>query len=140
MAVTVSKTTISAEGAQQILAAAVAKAEEIGVPMSISVLDDAGHPVAFLRMDGGLVVSGDVANDKAWTAAGFGLPTDQWYDVIKDDPALLNGILAIPRFFMIGGGYPLLVDGNKIGGIGVSGGTYRQDMEVAEAGVAALGS
>lgn len=139
MAATVSKQTISAEGAQKVLTAAVAKANEIGVPMSISVLDDAGNPVAFLRMDGAMFVSGDVSKDKAWTATGFGLPTDQWYEVIKDDPALLNGILAIPRFFMIGGGYPLLVDGNRVGGIGVSGGTYKQDMEVAEAGVAAIG-
>ncbi len=138
VAATVSKQTISAEGAQQVLDAAVAKANEIGVPMSITVLDEAANPVAFLLMDAAVIPSGNISNDKAWTATGFGLPTDQWYDYIKDDPALLNGILAIPRFFMIGGGYPLIVDGNKIGGIGVSGGDYKQDMEVAEAGVQAI--
>ena len=97
VAATVSKQTISAEGAQQVLDAAVAKANEIGVPMSITVLDEAANPVAFLRMDGAVLPSGNISNDKAWTATGFGLPTDQWYDYIKDDPALLNGILAIPR-------------------------------------------
>ena len=139
MATTVTKQTISAEAAQQVVAAAEAKAQEIGVAMVILVLDDAAHMKAFLRMDGAPLPSIDVANDKAWTAVGFGLPTDQWYDAIKDDPAMLHGITAIPRFLRIGGGNPLQSEGVTIGAIGVSGGSYQQDMEVAQAGVAALG-
>ena len=139
MAMTVAKQTISAEAAKQVVAAAEAKAKEIGVAMVISVLDDAAYLKAFVRMDGAPFPSIGVANDKAWTAAGFGLPTDQWFDLIKDDPPLLNGILAVPRFMMIGGGYPLQSDGQTIGAIGVSGGSYQQDMEVAQAGIAALG-
>ncbi len=139
MATTVTKETISAEAAKQVIAAAEAKATEMGVAMVISVLDDAGHLKGLLRMDGAPLPSIGVANDKAYTAAGFGLSTDQWYDVIKDDPALLHGIGFIERFIMIGGGYPLQQSGQVIGAIGTSGGSYPQDMEVAQAGVAALG-
>ena len=138
MTITLAKQTISAEGAQRVLAAAQAKAEAIDVPMAIAILDDAGHLTAFLRMDGAPIPSIGVATDKAWTAAGFGLSTDQWYDAVKDDPPLLHGILAVPRFMMIGGGYPLQHDGQTIGAIGVSGGSYQQDIDVAQAALAAL--
>lgn len=138
MSTTRTKHTISDEGAKQVLAAAEAKARSIDVPMVIAVLDDGGHLSAFLRMDGAPIPSIGVATDKAWTAAGFGLPTDQWYDAIKDEPQLLHGVGAVPRFMLMGGGYPLQRDGQTIGAIGVSGGSYQQDMEVAQAGVAAL--
>lgn len=139
MATTISKQTISAEGAQQVIEAAVAKANEIGVPMVIAVLDDSGQLKAFLRMDGSLLASVAVAQAKANTAVGFGLATDQWYSAIKDDPPLLHGVTAIPNFMMIGGGLPLVSDGAIIGAVGVSGGSYQQDTEVAQAGAEALG-
>ena len=138
MAATVSKQTISAEGAQHVIAAAEAKARELGVAMSISILDDAGNQKALLRMDGAPLASIGVATDKAYTAVGFGLPTDLWYDAIKDDPPLLHGITSIPRFMMIGGGYPLVSDGEVIGAVGVSGGAYQQDTAVAKAGAESL--
>jgi uncharacterized protein GlcG (DUF336 family) len=81
-----------------------------------------------------------VAQDKAYTAAGFGLPTDAWHDFIKDDPPLASGApTGIDRLVVFGGGYPLKVDDQLIGGIGVSGGHYTQDMEVAQAALAILG-
>jgi uncharacterized protein GlcG (DUF336 family) len=67
------------------------------------------------------------------------MPTHAWYEFIKDDPPLLHGIIKTPRLIVFGGGYPLQADGKVIGGVGVSGGHYTQDMQVAEAGVAALG-
>lgn len=138
MAATVSKQTISAEGAQHVIAAAEAKARELGVAMVISVLDDAGNQKALLRMDGAPLASIGVAIDKAWTAVAFGLPTDLWYDAIKDDPPLLHGVTSIPRFLMIGGGCPLLSDGAVIGAVGASGGLYQQDTEVAKTGAESL--
>ncbi len=138
MAATMSKQTISAEGAQQVMSAAIAKANELGVPMSIAVVDDSGQLKAFLRMDGAIFPSVTVAQDKAYTASGFGLPTIQWYDAIKDDPRLLHGIGSISRFTMLGGGHPIVSDGAVIGAIGVSGGSYQQDAEVAQAGADAL--
>lgn len=136
---TISRESISAEGAQQVIAAAVAKANEIGVPMVVAVVDESARLKAYLRMDGSLLASVDVSQAKATTAVGFGLATHQWYQVIENDPPLLHGVTAIPNFMMIGGGIPIVGDGGIIGAVGVSGGSYEQDTEVAEAGVAALG-
>ncbi len=139
MATTNSRQTISAEGAQQVIQAAVAKANQIGVPMVIAVVDESARLKAFLRMDGSLLASVDVSQAKATTAVGFGLATDQWYAAIENDPPLLHGVTAIPNFMMIGGGLPLVGDEAIIGAVGVSGGSYQQDTEVAQAGVDALG-
>ena len=139
MATTNSKQAISADGAQQAVAAAVEKANELGVPMVIAVVDESAQLTALLRMDGSLLASIEVSQHKARTAASFGLATDLWYSVAKDDPPLLHGITAIPNFMMLGGGVPIVSDGAIIGAIGVSGGSYQQDTEVAQAGAAALG-
>ncbi len=138
MATTSSKQTISAAGAQQVIEAAVAKANELGVPMVIAVVDESAQLKAYLRMDGSLLASVNVSQSKAVTAVGFGLATDQWYSAIEDDPPLLHGVTAIPNFMMIGGGVPLVSDGAIVGAVGVSGGSYQQDTEVAQAGAAVL--
>lgn len=138
MATTSSKQTISADGAQQVVEAAVAKANELGVPMVIAVVDESAQLKAYLRMDGSLLASVHVSQSKAVTAVGFGLATDQWYSAIENDPPLLHGVTAIPNFMMIGGGIPLVGDGAIVGAIGVSGGSYQQDTEVAQAGAAVL--
>ena len=138
MATTSSKQSISADGAQQVVEGAVAKAEELGVPMVIAVVDESAQLKAYLRMDGSLLASVNVSQSKAVTAVGFGLATHQWYSAIEDDPPLLHGVTAIPNFMMIGGGIPLVSDGAIVGAIGVSGGSYQQDTEVAQAGAAVL--
>ena len=89
-------------------------------------------------MDGAPLLSVDLAQDKAYTAVSFGIATDAWFDFIKDDPPLLHGIVKTPRLVVFGGGYPLQDGDELIGGIGVSGGHYEQDMKVATAGVDAL--
>ena len=121
-------------------AAAAAAAKEMGHPMVIAVVDESGVLKAFRRMDGAALLSVDIAQNKAYTAIAFGMPTHAWHDFIKDDAPLLHGIVHTPRLVVFGGGYPLVVDGAVVGGIGVSGGHYTQDMKVAEAGVAALGA
>ena len=137
MATTNSKQSISTEGAGQALEAAIAKANELGVPMVIAIVDESARLKAFLRMDGSLLASIDVAQHKANTAVSFGLATDQWYSVIENDPPL-RGVAAIPNFMTLGGGVPIVSDGAIIGAIGVSGGSYQQDTEVAQASAAAL--
>src|ERR1700754_4308228 len=138
MARTLTKASITAEAAAEAIRAAEAKAAEIGVPMVIAVVDESGVLKAFSRMDGAALLSVDIAQDKAYTAAAFGISTDTWHNFIKDDPPLLHGIVKTPRLIVFGGGYPLQVDGANVGGIGVSGGHYEQDMVVAQAGLAAL--
>src|SRR5207244_2854046 len=83
---------------------------------------------AFSRMDGAALLSVQIAQDKAYTAIGFGLPTDGWYDFIKDDPPLALGAPAeIDRLVPFGGGYPISLDGKVTGVTRASG---RQGLEV----------
>lgn len=138
MGLSVTKQIISQEAADKLIAAAAAKATEIGVPMCIAIVDESGVQKAFLRMDGAQQLSVDISINKAFTAISFSMPTHQWWDFIKDDAPLLHGITHTPRLVVFGGGYPVTVDGQIIGGIGISGGHYSQDMVVAEAALAAL--
>ena len=138
MARTLTKASITNEAAVEAIRAAEAKAVEIGVPMCIAVVDESGVLKGFSRMDGAALLSVDIAQDKAYSAVSFGIPTHGWFDFIKDDPPLLHGIIKTPRLTVFGGGYPIQIDGAVVGGIGVSGGHYEQDMVVAQAGLAAI--
>jgi len=135
---TFQKASITAAAAQRIIAAAEVKAVEMGIPMCIAVVDGDGTLKAFTRMDGAALLSVQIAQDKAYTAISWGMATHEWYDFVKDDPPLLHGIIKTDRLIAFGGGYPITTDAGIIGGIGVSGGHYTHDMEVAQAGLAAL--
>lgn len=131
---------IDSRTAQAALLAAAAKAESLGLAMSIAVTDSAGQLKSFLRMDGASLISLQIAQDKAHTSSATGIPTHLWHDYIKDDAPLLHGIVHTPRFVIFGGGYPIKEDGQVIGAIGLSGGHYSQDMECAKAALSAIGS
>ncbi|HCI82973.1 MAG TPA: cobalamin adenosyltransferase [Ktedonobacter sp.] len=135
---TFQKASITVEAAHRLIAAAEAKAKEIGKPMCIAVVDGDGTLKAFSRMDGSPLLSVGIAQDKAYTAISFGMATDAWYDFIKNDPPLLHGIVKTDRLVVFGGGYPITTSEGIIGGIGVSGGHYTEDMEVAKGGLEAL--
>jgi uncharacterized protein GlcG (DUF336 family) len=136
---TFDKPSVTSDLAHRVIAAAEAKAGEMGHPFTIAVVDESGVLKAFSRMDGAALVSVQLAQDKAYTAIGFGMPTDGWYDFIKDDPPLALGAPAgIDRLVIFGGGYPITIGGKVAGGIGVSGGHYSQDMDVARAGLSAV--
>lgn len=136
---TFDKKSLTAEMAQQMLSSAIAKATEMGQAFTIAIVDESGTLKAFIRMDGAPLLANQVANDKAYTAIGFGIPTDQWHDFIKNDAPLATGAVGgIDRLVVFGGGYPIVVDGVPVGAIGVSGGHYTQDMEVAKAALAIL--
>ena len=134
------KTSITLEAANQAIAAAAAKAQEIGVPMAIAVVDPDGTLKAFSRMDGAALLAVRIAQQKAWTAISFGLPTLGLWEFIKDDPPLLHSLPHQDDMILFGGGSPISVAGQMIGGIGASGGHYSQDQECADAGLAALGA
>src|SRR5580693_7461900 len=141
MASTFERPSVSTELARAMIGAAEAKASEMGHPFVIAVVDDSGVLKAFSRMDGAALLSVQIAQDKAYTAAGFGLSTDTWHDFVKDDPPLAMGAApGVDRLVVFGGGYPIKVGGSVVGGIGVSGGHYSQDMEVAQAGLSAVPS
>ena len=132
------KRSISAEAAGRVIAAARAKAAEMEKPMVIAVCDESGDLKSYERMDGAALLAVGIAQDKAYTAISFGMATHEWHEFIKDDPPLADGIVKTDRLVVFGGGYPIEVDGECIGGIGVSGGHYSEDMVVAQAGLASL--
>ena len=122
-----------------LLAGARAKAVEIGVPMCIAITDESGNLVAFERMDGGKVTSITIAIDKAFTAAGAKKATHEYGEVSQPGKPVYGIASAIGgRLMVVGGGLPVVVDGEVVGGIGVSSGTPMQDRDVAEAGIAAF--
>jgi uncharacterized protein GlcG (DUF336 family) len=136
----VSRPSIGAALARRIVDGAVAHAEERGGTFTVAVVDESGVLKALHRMDGAALVSVQVAQDKAYTAIGFGIPTHVWHEFIKDDPPLAAGApTGIDRLVIFGGGYPVVHEGVVVGGVGVSGGHYHDDMAVAEAGLRAAG-
>jgi uncharacterized protein GlcG (DUF336 family) len=121
--------------------AAVAEAEavKIGVPMAIAIVDDEGGLQFFNRIDGTLPVSTELAISKAYTAAAVRIPTHTVGELAQPG-APLYGIQHTHngKIVLFGGGYPLCVGGKVAGGIGISGGTVEQDMQVAQSAVQML--
>ena len=137
----ISKLTVSAAAAQRVIDAGVDEARRMGIAASIAVVDESGILRAFHRMDGAALVTVSSSQDKAFTAVGFGIASHAWYPMIKDDPALLHGVpSAIERIVIFGGGVPITVDGQLVGGVGVGGGSHSQDRQIAEASLAGLES
>ncbi len=112
-------------------------AADIGVEMAIAVMDAAGHLKAFESMDHTPFLANDVAVDKAWTAASYRRTTHVWNAYIQD-PAVAQ-LAHRPRVVAVGGGYPIIDDGEVIGGLGLSGGTVEQDRRAAETALTSLG-
>jgi uncharacterized protein GlcG (DUF336 family) len=139
MAATFERPSVSTELARAMIEAAEKQAAEMGHPFVIAIVDESGVLKAFSRMDGAALLSVQIAQDKAYTAIGFGMSTDAWHEFVKDDPPLAMGAATgIDRLIVFGGGYPITIGGAVVGGIGVSGGHYSQDMEVAQAGLSAV--
>ena len=122
--------------ARILIEGAAAKAREIGVPMCIAVVDESGTLIAFERMDGGKVTSVTIAQDKASTAAAARKATHD-YNAANVPGNLAFGIHTEVggRLSTVGGGLPVMVDGEVVGGIGLSSGTPQQDMDCAQAGI-----
>src|ERR1700759_4274920 len=125
------------EEARRVIAAAERKAQEIGQPMNIAVVDAGGNLVAHVRMDNAWIGSVDISINKAWTARAFDISTkdlathsqsgDQFFGIHASNHG---------RVMIFAGGIPLKRDGKVVGAVGVSGGSGEQDHAVAEAGVA----
>ena len=127
---------LSLEDSRLLIEGARKKAVEIGVPMCIAIVDEGGNLIAFERMDGGKITSAIIAQDKAFTAAGAKKATHE-YNAACQPGNLVFGIhTAIGgRLCVVGGGLPVVIDGDVVGGIGLSSGTPQQDMDCAQAGI-----
>jgi uncharacterized protein GlcG (DUF336 family) len=132
--------TICAEDVRIIIDAAVAHAEQIGVPACVAVVDNGGNPKALFRMDGASFLTLTGAIRKAVAAAGLGTATKDFTSRIADEPALLATFSAMPGVSLLAGGIPVVVEGVTAGAVGVAGGPGAQDQSIAEAGLAALTS
>jgi len=130
---------ITLADARRIIAAAEKKAEQIGQPMNIAVVDQGGNLVAHARMDNAWIGSVDISINKAWTARAFDVSTKQLAELSQSGDQFF-GIHASNRgrVMIFAGGIPLKKGDQVVGGIGVSGGMGKQDQEVAEAGAAAF--
>lgn len=130
---------LSLADARVLIAGASAKAEAIGVPMCIAVTDESGQLIAFERMDGGKITSSIIAQDKAYTAAGAKRTTESYGEASQPGKPAYGINSAIGgRLLVVGGGIPVIVDGDIAGAVGVSSGTPAQDSECAQAGIDAF--
>ena len=135
------KISIDHETAEAVIAAATAHAEKMGIPQNIAIVDEAGHLVAFRRMNGAKFFSIEIAITKAFAASGTRKATKEIGPATQPGmpgfgaQALLSG-----RFTTLPGGIPLVVGGAVVGAISVSSGTTAEDQEVAEAALAFFNS
>ena len=130
------KKVLTLEAAKQILAAAQVEARRNDWTMVICIVDEGAHVICLERMDGTQIASVTVAQDKAATAVRFKRPTKTLEDAVAGGRLV---VMKLGGATPIEGGLPIVVDGQVIGGIGVSGGTSPQDGVVAAAGLAVLG-
>jgi uncharacterized protein GlcG (DUF336 family) len=134
----IKKYSISSELAQRMVDTAVAKASELGVTENVAILDDGGNLKAFRRMDGAPILCIEMALNKAYTAL-FGVSTQDFFNFIQGDPSLLAGIPTLARVAAWGGGFPIKVDGEVVGAIGLSGApAVQNDVDCARAALALI--
>jgi uncharacterized protein GlcG (DUF336 family) len=131
------KTTIDIGTAEAVIAAASRQAEAMGVPQNIAIVDEAGHLVAFRRMNGAKFFSIEIAIVKAFTAAGARKATRDIGPATQPGSGGFGAQnLHSGRFTTLPGGIPLVVNGQVVGAIGVSSASVSEDQVVAEAGAA----
>lgn len=122
--------------AQEILKVCLEAAEERGHNMVVAVSNAHGDLVAFAKMDEALLVSTEIAINKAYTVVALRMPTAQFSALVQPGADLFGmNTTHGGRLVTLGGGIPLVVDGVVVGGIGVSGGSALEDAEVAQVGV-----
>lgn len=127
---------ISREESNILIEGAEKKSKEMGVPMCIAVCDESGNLVSFIRMDGAKITSIDIAIDKAFTASAAQRQTQDYNEMAAPGkPAFGIHVTNRSRFSIIGGGIPVVVNGSIVGSIGLSGGSAKQDQEVAQSAV-----
>jgi len=127
---------LSYAAAARMLAAAVARAEAMDVPQCIAVMDTGGHLVAYARTDGAAALAGGPALRKAQVSAERRHPSG----ALPKEYELGVGLATDGHYTNLSGGLPIVIDGHHVGGIGVSSGSGDEDLDVARAGLAAVGA
>ena len=131
------KKTLNLEGARKVIAAAQAQARKTNATGVVAVVDDGGNLIALERLDGTFAAGANISIGKARTAVLFKKPTKFFEDVIKNGR---TAMVTVEHFTPLQGGIPIFVDGQVVGGVGVSGAaSAQQDEELAIAGAAVVG-
>ena len=127
---------LSIDDARVLIEGAEEKSREIGVPMCSAVTDEAGNLIAFTRMDGAKISSITIAMDKAFTGAAAKKGTHEYNQLaVPGKPTFGIHVTNRGRFSIIGGGLPIIIDDEVVGGIGISGGTAEEDLIVAQGAI-----
>jgi glc operon protein GlcG len=126
---------LTLEDCMKISAAAEAEARKNNWNVAIAILDDGGHPLHFIRMDGATPANAAIALEKGRTSALSRRSSGMWEDIIKGGR---TSMLKMPNILPVQGGLPIVADGTCIGAVGVSGVQSQQDEQIAQAGIDAL--
>jgi len=134
---------LTTSGAKTMMTAAISKAEEFGIAVTVAIVDAGGHMLVLERMDGGRFHTVHSSTTKAVTASSNKRPTAtkgaQGQDLDTLHAVGLSLAAGPARWTALEGGFPIIVEGECLGGIGVSGGDWKQDQEIALAAVSAVG-
>jgi len=125
---------LTLDDCRKISAAAEAEAKKNNWNVCIAILDDGGHLLHLIRMDGASPANARIAVEKGRTAAESRRSTAAWQERIRTRPELLR----MPEITPVQGGLPIMVEGGCVGGVGVSGVQSHEDEQIAKAGIDAL--
>jgi uncharacterized protein GlcG (DUF336 family) len=143
MADTIERRSLSLQGAQRVVEAAIGEAARAGLHVSVAVLGSNGQLKAFAAMDGASILSTETARKKALTVIKVGKGTQEFASDLKkemaEEPELFHGMLAMDGITAIGGGVPIQVGGHMVGAVAVSGASSAEDEEIAQKAAAVLG-
>ncbi|MBP1964229.1 GlcG/HbpS family heme-binding protein [Paenibacillus aceris] len=132
---------LTLEAAKQLLSVAEQKARQMGLSSDIAIVDEGANLIAFHRMDSARLAGIDISQNKAWTSVAMQMPTANLaQSALPGSPSYGINTTNHGRIVILGGGIPFVYKDKVIGGIGVSGGTSAQDIEVATAAVSAFKS
>lgn len=116
------------------------EAKQLDIRIAVAVLDDGGNLVSFQRMNGSQLASSGLASNKAYSAVAFQRQSQDMFDVSQPGQPGYALQSVDRRYVFAGGGIPIVIDGEMVGGVGVSGGTADEDQQCAEAALASLKS
>ncbi|GIP31740.1 heme-binding protein [Paenibacillus sp. J2TS4] len=132
---------LTLETAKKLLAAAEQKSRQMGLSSNIAIVDDGGNLIAFQRMDNARIAGIEISKNKAWTSVSMQMPTANLAQSAQPGgPTFGINTTNFGRIVILGGGIPFVRDKHIVGGIGVSGGSSAQDIEIATAAVQAFES
>ena len=126
---------LTLDDCMKMMAAAEAEAKKNSWNVAIAILDDGGHLLHFIRMDGATPANAGIAVEKGRTAAFSRRSSGKWQEIVKGGR---TEMLKMPGILPVQGGMPIIVDGACVGGVGVSGVQSHQDEQIAQAGIDAL--